>query len=146
MDMEKTMSIFYYGLIEGSDHMFVEYNPNPTGRRVEDCSIRAVAKALDIDWETAFLLLANNAFQMGDLPHSNSVIGSVLRQHNFYRQSLPDRCPDCYTVQDFAREHPMGTYVLFCNNHVVCVKDGRIFDTWDSSELIPSFYWYRKDE
>jgi len=126
--------------------LFVEYNPNPSGRRVEDCSVRAIAKALDTDWETAFALIAKNAFAMNDMMHSNSVWGSVLRMNNFYRKSLPDSCPDCYTVADFAKDHPKGTYVLGCNNHVVTVKNGRIFDTWDSSGLTPSFYWYRKDE
>lgn len=35
--------------------MFTEYNPNPAGRRVGDCAVRAVAKALDTDWETAYI-------------------------------------------------------------------------------------------
>ena len=34
--------------------MWVEYNPNPSGRRVGDCAVRAVAKALNVDWETAW--------------------------------------------------------------------------------------------
>jgi len=126
--------------------MFVEYNPNPTGRRVEDCSIRAIAKALDVDWETAFALVSKNAFDMGDMPHSNSVWGAVLRQNGFYRKSLPDSCPDCYTVKDFAKDHPKGTFVLGCNNHVVTIKDGNWFDTWDSSGMSPQFLWYRKDD
>ena len=37
--------------------MFKEYNPNPVSRRVGDCAVRAVAKALDIDWETAYQIL-----------------------------------------------------------------------------------------
>lgn len=126
--------------------MFVEYNPNPSGRRVEDCSVRAIAKALDTDWETAFALIATAAYQMNDMMHSNSVWGSVLRKHNFYRKALPDSCPDCYTVADFARDHPKGTYVLGGNNHVVTVQDGRIFDIWDSSGMTPQYFWYRKDE
>lgn len=48
-------------------HMWVKYNPNPVGRQVGDCSIRAVAKALDIDWETAYALLSTNGFLMGDI-------------------------------------------------------------------------------
>jgi len=92
--------------------MWIEYNPNPTGRRVEDCAVRAVAKALGKDWETAFALIAKNAYAMGDMPHSNSVWGAVLRQHGFYRKSIPDTCPDCYTVEDFLRDHPKGIYVL----------------------------------
>ena len=31
---------------------WVWYNPSPTGRNVGDCAVRAIAKALDIDWET----------------------------------------------------------------------------------------------
>lgn len=33
--------------------MWIEYNPNPTGRNVDDCAVRAVSKALNTDWETA---------------------------------------------------------------------------------------------
>ena len=70
--------------------MFIEYNPNPTGRHVGDCSIRAVSKALGIDWENAYALVAVNGYQMGDMPSSNSVWGSVLRQNGFYLKSLPE--------------------------------------------------------
>ena len=126
--------------------MFVKYNPNPTGRNVEDCAVRAVAKALDVDWEKSFALLTRNAYEMGDMPHSNSVIGSVLRQHKFYRQAIPDFCPDCYTAEEFALDHPTGTFVLFFTNHVATIKDGNLYDSFDSSEEIPQYFWYRKDE
>ena len=35
---------------------YVEWNPNPVGRKVGDCSIRAISKALGVDWETAYAL------------------------------------------------------------------------------------------
>ena len=103
--------------------------------------MRAIAKALDTDWETAFAMIANAAYQMNDMMHSNSVWGAVLRQHNFYRKALPDSCPDCYTAEDFARDHPKGTYVLCGTNHVLTVQNGRIFDSWDSSGMTPQYYW-----
>ena len=62
---------------------YVFYNPNPVGRRVGDCAVRAVSKALDIDWEQAFLLLSSAAYRMGDMPSSDSVWGAVLRPHGF---------------------------------------------------------------
>lgn len=125
--------------------MWIEYNPNPAGRRVGDCAVRAVAKALDIDWERAYCLIVTNGFAMGDMPSSNSVWGAVLRQHGFYRKSLPDSCPDCYTAEDFCRDNPEGMYVLGFGNHVATVIDGNIYDSWDSSKEIPQYYWYRKD-
>lgn len=126
--------------------MFVYYNPNPTGRNVEDCSVRAIAKALNLSWEDAYAMIASNGYAMGDMPSSNSVWGAVLRQNGFYRTSIPDTCPDCYTAADFARDNPTGTYVLGYGTHVNTVKDGNIYDSWDSSSEIPQYYWYRKEE
>lgn len=125
--------------------MWVKFQPNPCGRNVGDCAIRAIAKALNVDWETAFELIATNAFQMGDMPSSDSVWGSVLRQNGFYRTAIPSTCPDCYTVEDFIIDHPRGTYVLGFGGHVATVKNGQLYDSWDSSQEIPQYYWYRKD-
>ena len=125
--------------------MWIEFNPNPTGRRVGDCAVRAVAKALDVDWETAYSMIATNGFSMGDMPSSNSVWGAVLRQNGFYRQSIPDTCPDCYTADDFCKDNPKGTFVLGFGTHVATVKDGNIYDAWDSSQEIPQYVWYRRD-
>ena len=125
--------------------MWKYYNPNPVGRLVGDCAIRAISKALDVDWETAFEMIAGAAYRMGDMPSSNSVWGAVLRQNGFYRASIPNQCPDCYTAEDFALDHPYGVFVLGFGNHVATVIDGVIYDSWNSSREIPQYYWYRKD-
>lgn len=126
--------------------MWIEYNPNPTGRQVGDCSIRAVSKALDTDWETAYVMICMNGFSMGDMPSSDSVWGATLRKHGFYRKSIPDSCPDCYSVEDFCKDNPEGIFVLGFGGHVATVIDGDLFDSWDSSKEIPQFYWYKKEE
>lgn len=126
--------------------MWIKYNPNPTGRSVGDCSVRAISKALNIDWETAYAMICANGYAMGDMPSSDSVWGAVLRQNGFYRQSLPNRCPDCYTVEDFCRDHPSGVYVLGFGGHVATVVDGNLYDSWDSRREIPIYMWFRKEE
>lgn len=126
--------------------MWKEWNPNPLSRRVGDCAIRAVARALGVSWEEAFALVAANAFAMGDMPSSDSVLGATLRQHGFYREAIPNTCPDCYTAEDFCRDHPEGIYVLAFGGHVATVEDGTIYDSWDSSSLSPQYYYYRKDD
>lgn len=125
---------------------YIEYNPNPVGRRVGDCAVRAVAKALDIDWETAYLMLVANGFAMGDMPSADSVWGATLRQHGFYRKSLPETCPDCYTAEDFCRDNPQGVFVLGFGGHTATIVDGDLFDSWDSSSEAPQFVWYRKEK
>lgn len=126
--------------------MWAEYNPNPSGRRVGDCAVRAISAALGVDWETAYALIAAKGFALADLPSSDSVWGATLRDHGFLREAIPNSCTDCYTAGDFAREHPDGIYVLGFGGHVATIKDGVLYDSWDSSREIPQFYWYRKDE
>lgn len=125
--------------------MWVKYNPNPTGRMVGDCAIRAVSAALGVDWETAYTMVSDAGYAMGDMPSSDSVWGAVLRQNGFYRKAIPNTCPDCYTVKDFARDHKNGVYVLGFGGHVATLIDGDLFDSWDSSEEIPVYVWYRKE-
>ena len=125
--------------------MWIEFLNNPTGRRVGDCAVRAVSVALGIDWETAYALIAANGYRMGDMPSSDSVWGAVLRQNGFYRKTIPDTCPDCYTAEDFCEDNPKGIFVLGFGGHVATVVDGNIYDSWDSSKEIPTYVWYRKE-
>lgn len=125
--------------------MFVEYNPNPRHSRVGDCAVRAVSKATNQDWETAYTGLYVKGYSMGDLPSANAVWGSYLRDKGFKREIVPNTCPDCYTVRDFCRDHPRGMFVLALDGHVVTVFDGDYFDTWDSGNETVLYYWWKEN-
>ena len=125
---------------------YTYYNPNPVKNNTEDCAIRAVAKVLDISWEDSFIKLAGIAFSMGQTMNYNAVWSAVLRQNGFYKEIIPNTCPDCYTARDFCRDHNKGTYVLAFSNHVSAVIDGVIYDTVDTGDEIPMFYWEKRKE
>ena len=120
--------------------MWRKYNPNPVGRTVGDCVIRALTVALSVDWETAYDMVAQAGYDMGDMPSSDSVWGAVLRQHGFYKTA----CENCDIAQEFCRKHPQGIYVLAFGGHVAAVKDGILYDSWDSSKEIPIYFWHRR--
>ena len=122
------------------------FNNNPMMRNVGDCSVRAISKALGIDWETAYIKIMINGYSMCDMPSSDAVWGAVLRKNGFYREAVPDRCPDCYTAEDFCIDHPNGTFVLAFGGHVATVVDGVLYDSWDSSHEIPQYFYYRKGD
>lgn len=124
--------------------MWKHYNPNPCGRAVGDCAVRAVAAALDTDWETAYLKIVKNGYEMCDMPSGDAVWGAVLRQNGFIRKTIPNSCPNCYTVAEFANDHPSGIYVLALGGHVVTVKNGDWYDSWDSGRQIPQYYWTKE--
>ena len=107
--------------------------------------MRALCVALGVSWERAYAMLCVNGFAMGDLPHADSTWGATLRQHGFKRSAIPNSCPDCYTARDFALEHPQGVFVLGFGGHVATIKDGTLYDSWDSENEIPQFYWWKQD-
>lgn len=124
---------------------YAKYNPNPAGKSVGDCTVRAISKALEQSWEQTYAGLCLQGFEMRDMPSSNAVWGAYLRRNGFRRYVIPDTCPDCYTVEEFAAEHPQGTYILAISGHVVCIKDGDWHDTWQSGNEIPLYYWERNE-
>lgn len=124
--------------------MWKEYNPNPAQSRAGDCAVRAIAKALNTDWESAYAKIAVNGFLMGDVISSNAVWGSVLRQNGFRREIIPNTCPDCYTLEEFSRDHPRGVFVVALPGHVATVVNGDIYDSWDSSKELPLYYWRKE--
>lgn len=123
--------------------MWKKYNPNPAGKNVGDCTIRALSKGLNQDWAQTYAALILQGYMMSDMPSANSVWGAYLRHRGFTRHIIPEDCPDCYTVTEFACDHPRGTYILALSGHVVCLVDGDWYDTWDSGQEVPLYYWMR---
>lgn len=127
--------------------MYSYYNPNPIkNNRVGDCVVRAISKALDMSWEDVYVELTIQGYMMGDLLSSNGVWSAYLKSKGFVRDIIPFECPDCYGLLEFANEHPEGTYVVGTGSHAVCVQNGIIYDAWDSSNEVPIYYFYRKEE
>lgn len=124
--------------------MYVNYNPNPAGKSVGDCVVRAISAVTGEPWETTYLRLMVQGYQMSDLPSANAVWGAYLHRLNFEPVELPDICPSCYTVRDFADEHQNGAYVLALSGHVVAVVDGDYLDAWDSGDELPLCVWKKK--
>lgn len=125
--------------------MWVEWNPNPLGKRVGDCTVRAVAKGTGESWEDAYSGMALEGFLLSDMPSANNVWGAYLRRKGFTRHMIPDTCPDCYTVKDFCKDHPKGMYIVALHGHVIAVNDGDYFDSWDSGNETPLYYFQKED-
>lgn len=120
--------------------MWIKYQPNPCQRSVGDCAVRAICKALKVDWETAYLMICKMGFAMCDMPSSDVVTSAVLRQNGFKKANFP--YSEDYTIRDFCLDNPYGTFVIYTGGHVVTVSHGDIYDIWDSSNEIPMFVWY----
>lgn len=119
------------------------FNPNPAGKNAGDCVIRALCAVLGEPWKSVYTALSVQGYKMHDWGNSDPVWGAYLRSRGFSRSAIPNTCPDCYSIADFAESHQKGAYVLGTGRHAVAVVDGVIRDTWDSSQEIPIFYFER---
>lgn len=121
---------------------WVHWNPNPRGLNVGDCTVRAICAATGMDWNTVHKALCDLSGDMADMPSADRVWWTFLEQLGFTRQRMIDRCPDCYTVRDFCRDHPNGIYILGPKEHAVACINGDWWDSWDSAKTVPTYYFY----
>ena len=122
---------------------FIFYNPNPRKRFVGDCTIRAICKLTGKDWDSVYVGTTLEGFFAKDMPSGNATWGAYLNRLGYVRRALPDTCPFCYTVKDFCIDHPIGHFLLSLDQHVVAVVNGDYYDTWDSGNEIPIYYWMK---
>lgn len=124
--------------------MFQFYNPNPKQLLIGDCVIRAISKLTGMDWVDTYMEVVAQGLAMHDMPSSNEVWGAYLYERGYRREVIPNTCPDCYTVKDFCEDYPEGKYLLATGTHVIAVEDGVYYDTWDSGNEIPIYYWRKE--
>ncbi len=117
------------------------FNINPTGKLVEDCTVRAISVATNETWEYTYIMLCLQGLIMHDMPHSNAVWDAYLRSLGWKRSVIPNSCPDCYTVKDFTIDNPHGRYILGTGTHAVAVIDGYVVDSWQSENEIPIYFY-----
>ena len=125
---------------------FINFNSNPRGNHVGDCTVRAISAALDQEWEETYLYMALYGFLMCDMPSADHVWGAYLKHKGFRRYVVDDGGRDAYTVADFCAEHPAGVFILCPHGHVLTVKDGNYYDNWDSGGEVPVYYWAKEDK
>lgn len=121
--------------------MWVRANPNPEDKIVPDCVIRAISIALGKSWLEVYdslCLIGRNEY---NLPNANTVWGKYLWWMGFEPFMLPESCPGCNTIRNFCKKFYKGTYIIGTGNHAVAVIDGNYYDTWDSGDLVPAYFW-----
>ena len=121
--------------------MWIRANPNPKHKEVSDCVIRALCIALNRSWYQIYDDLSMLGREECNWGNSDSVWGKYLYLNGFEPFLLPHTCPKCITVREFTYEYPKGIYIIGTGSHAVAVMDGDYYDSWDSGDEIPSFFW-----
>ena len=111
---------------------------------VDDCVKRSVALATGIPYREVEKGLNGHKKVTGvkrfnDHPNPRGYMERVLGFPRVIVQKKADGTRD--TVEDFAKAHPKGRYIVSVSGHWTACIDGIIYDTWDCSrERVLSYY------
>lgn len=115
--------------------MYEFYNENPLGLFEDDCVIRAISCATNRSWDCVYDELSDLAQAKGTLLDKKPFVRWYL-DTNFKRIDKPP-----YKVYQVAKMFKNNIVLCSSNSHVMCIKYGRILDTFDSSNLLVENVW-----
>ena len=115
--------------------MYDFYNANPLGAFEDDCVIRALSCATHRSWDSVYDELSDEAQARGTLLDKKDFVRGYLDRH-FKRIDNPP-----YKVYQVAEKYKNNIVICALFNHLVCIKYGRILDTFNPSDRIVEDVW-----
>lgn len=131
--------------IPNNTETFKYYNANPKNKHTTDCVVRAICTALDQDYGQTVKELTELWLKTGYEMSEAKCFGKYLESKGFVKHKQP-RKPDNtkYTGKEFVKIFDGVCVANLGGNHTVCIKCGKVFDIWDSTEGCIGNYWVMK--
>lgn len=118
--------------------MYKFYNQNPLNKYEDDCVIRAISCATDKSWDYVYDYLSDIA----------QYEGTLLDKRDFVRRYLDrtyQRLDGLYgTVGEISGMFPHNTLLITVPSHIVCSKNGIVYDTFDCRNRPVESVWLVK--
>lgn len=95
---------------------------------------------------TEYLHICEEAMLSDYARERGLMISSVESIEEYLDDHYEKVCEDYMTVGEFAYYNPRGTYLVTMKNHITCIVDGYIVDTFDCSDKLMYCAWYVKKE
>lgn len=116
---------------------YIYHNVSPNQQERNDCVVRAISLALDLDYFDVEDLL----IEIGDYYECEElcvccykylledIIG--LKAYKGYNR----------TVDEIVRENPDCVLIIRIEGHLTCAINGAVYDIWDCTDKICDRYW-----
>ena len=118
--------------------MYKYYNANALNRYEDDCVIRAISCATGKSWDYVYNYLSDIA----------QYEGTLLDKREFVRNYLDRTYKRLYNVYGSVGEvsamFPNSTLLITMRGHIVCSKNGIIYDTFDCRDREAESVWLVK--
>lgn len=115
--------------------MYRYYNNNPHNRFIDDCVVRSISLLTNREWADVY-------DELSDLASDKSLMfDSVEFVENYLDNRYPRECHYSKSVEEFAKEYPIGKYAVSTNGHLTAIINGDIIDSFDPSKKIMRCAW-----
>jgi hypothetical protein len=124
---------------------YKEFNPNPLGKEVGDCTLRALCAVTGKSWNELYDIMSDlgkklacpfNSIEIQDFDYHTKLFG--MERHKVTRE----KGKKALNVEKFCKEHPEGKYILRLANHLMGVVNGEYYELYPSWEKAMVYtYW-----
>ena len=118
--------------------MYKFYNANAVNRYTDDCVIRAISCATNRSWDYVYDYLSDIAQYEGTLFDKREFVRDYLDRTYERLEGLNG------SVGEISGLFPNNTLLITMNGHIVCSKNGIIYDTFDCRDREVESVWLVK--
>ena len=113
-------------------------------RKRGDCVVRAITIALNLPYEVVFKSLCDLAKETGFFPNDDETYGLYLKQNGWIKNKPQRTGRSLKRLENF---NSAGiTAIVNTRNHLVCVSNGKIYDTWDCKFYCANSYYTKQQQ
>ena len=116
---------------------YIYYNASPNGQKRNDCVVRALSLALDLDYFDVEDLL----IEIGDYYECEEL---CVCCYKYLLQNIIGLKPydgQGRTVDEIVEENPECVLIIRVEGHLTCAIRGAIYDIFDPGDMIVDRYW-----
>ena len=116
----------------------------PSKKKRGDCVVRAITIALGKPYEEVFNALCDLAKETGFFPNDDETYGLYLKNNGWIKNK-----PQYFdkTLKPLELFNSKGiTAIVKTRGHLVCVSEGKIFDTYDCKFSCAYSYWTKEEK
>lgn len=124
---------------------FIKTNPHPTGKKIGDCVVRALAIANNKKWIEVYEELCRIGMRLKDMPNSKTVYEEYLILNGWHKQKMPKHSTGKrMKLSEFADLNPKKLFVASVVKHLTVVEDNTLLDTWNCGHKCIGNYFIKK--
>ena len=142
-------------------YCFIYENMNPKQKITGDCVIRALARAMDKTWDDILTDLYNYSMKYKQMLDCPQLYSKYLKDQGWIKIKQPRKFDNTkYTGKEFCKELNEGTCLNVYGyevtewtdiiahiggHHTIAIIEGKIRDTWDSSDGCIGNIWIKNN-